>query len=252
MASGQMATGLLVMGRFGGMLYSAPVISAKNVPNPIRIGLAAILAVLLVPLLPAAPISGIPEMAAGLAKEVLLGLLLGWIVVALFSSAQMAGEWLDLQGGFQAGHLLNPMFDTYVAPIGNLKYMLAGLVFMAVGGHGLMIRGAAASFALSPPGAFNIVLASAGSWTALVARTLWIAVQMAAPIAVALLLAEVAVAVLSRAVPQVNIMLLTLPAKALMAVAGAALTIPILVRIMTVMFGGLQGDMAQAFRVVGG
>jgi flagellar biosynthetic protein FliR len=217
----------------------------------VRLGLAAVLAVLVASLLPAVRVDSFPAMGAGLAKEILLGLALGWVVTLIFTSAQMAGEWLDMQGGFQAGHILNPAFETNSAPIGNLKYLLAGIVFLGVGGHAMMIRGAAASFAVSPPGTFDLHVGQVANWAGFVSKGLWIAIQMAAPVGMALLLAEIAVGIMSRAVPQVNMMLLTMPGKALLAVCGAAITIPLLAQILSGVCSSIQSDIAAVMRIMG-
>src|SRR5262245_24001346 len=114
------------------------MIGGRNVPNPIRLGLAGIMAAIVGIVLPVVQVVSWPAMVAGIAKEILLGLVLGWVVSLMFTGAQMAGEWLDMQGGFQQGHILNPAFETNNAPMGNLKYLVAGIVFLGVGGHGLM------------------------------------------------------------------------------------------------------------------
>src|SRR5437667_12744278 len=95
-ASGRFATGLMIFARFGGLLFAAPLLSGKNVPNPVRVGLSAAVALILTPL--AAPVrsAGLPVLVAGLGKEVVLGLVLGWTASLLFAGVQMAGEWLDL------------------------------------------------------------------------------------------------------------------------------------------------------------
>jgi flagellar biosynthetic protein FliR len=250
-ANGRFATGLLVFGRFGGMLFAAPMIGGKNVPNAIRLGLAAIMAVIVGSMLPAERMDNFPAMGAGLAKEILLGLVLGWSVTLIFASAQMAGEWLDMQGGFQAGHILNPAFETNNAPIGNMKYLLAGIVFLGVGGHAMMIRGAAVSFAISPPGALNLHLGGPEGWVGLVSKSLWIALQMAAPVGIALLLAEFAIGIMSRAVPQVNMMILTMPGKALLAVCGAAISIPVIAQVLSVICSNIQSDINVVMRMLG-
>src|SRR5947199_137184 len=83
---------------------------------------------------PKIPGGSLPILVLGLLKEVALGVILGWIASLFFASVQMAGEWLDLQSGFQAGQLLNPAFDTHNALLGQFSYLLAGMVFLGTGG----------------------------------------------------------------------------------------------------------------------
>jgi flagellar biosynthetic protein FliR len=91
-----------------------------------------------------------------------------------------------------------------------------------------------------------------GDWTSLLVKALWISVQLVAPIAAATFLAEVATALLSRALPQMNVLMLTLPAKALLAVCAVALTIPILARLLEAIFTDLGADLTQVLRLLGG
>jgi flagellar biosynthetic protein FliR len=222
------------------------------VPPPIRIGLSGALALLLTPLVSPSRVDGMPLLVVGIAKEVLVGVVLGWAASVFFATAQMAGEWLDLQSGFQAGQLVNPVFDTQNAPLGSFNNLVAGLVFLGTGAYGIVIRAAAKSLALSPPGALRLCVGSPGAWTALLGQVMWIAIQMAAPVAASLFLAEVAIGLINRAMPQVNVMMLTLPVKACLAVAALALTVPFLAHAMGFTFDRMGEALAGIVRGIGG
>jgi flagellar biosynthetic protein FliR len=250
-ASGRLATGLWIFARFSALLFSAPLLSSRSVPPPVRVGLGGALALVLTPLTPMGPAPDGAVLAVGVVKEVVVGLALGWIATLFFSAVQMAGEWLDLQGGFQAGQLLNPVTETQSAPMGNVTHLLAGIVFLGVGGHGLLLRAAAHSLTISPPGALQLHIGGADDWTTLVTQVVWMAVQLAAPVAAALFLAEVAIGLMNRAMPQVNVMMLTLPAKSLLALAVLALSIPLLARGLVYVFGQMGGQLAGIVRAFG-
>jgi flagellar biosynthesis protein FliR len=188
----------------------------------------------------------------GLVKEVGVGLLLGWTTGLVFAGVQMAGEWLDLQGGLQAGQVLNPAFESQSAPLGNLKHLLAGLVFFGSGGHAIVLRAAAASLGISPPGELRLSAGTPEEWMPLVAHAVWLAVQLAAPVAGALFLAEIAIAVGNRALPQVNVMMLTLPLKALIAAGVLALSLPALSTVLDQAMAGLEQDLVWVLRIIGG
>lgn len=250
-ASGRFVTGLFIFARFGALLVAAPLLSSKSVPPPIRIGLSGMLALLLTPLVAPSPVDSMPLLVVGIAKEVLVGVLLGWAASLFFATAQMAGEWLDLQSGFQAGQLVNPMFDTQNAPLGSFSNVVAGLVFLGTGAYGIVIRAAAKSLAVSPPGVLRLCAGSLAGWTGLLAQVIWIAVQMAAPVAASLFLAEVAIGLINRAMPQVNIMMLTLPVKACLAVSALALAVPFLAHGMGFTFDRMGEALAGIVRGIG-
>jgi flagellar biosynthetic protein FliR len=164
----------------------------------------------------------------------------------------MAGEWLDIHGGFQIAHVINPAFETQNALLGNFKTMLAGVVFLGAGGPALMIRAAASSLAVSPPGVLHLGFGVAGDWTGLLVKVLWISVQLAAPVTAATFLAEVATALINRALPQMHVLILALPAKALLAVCAVALTVPILVHALEAVFSDMGSDLMRVVRMMGG
>jgi flagellar biosynthesis protein FliR len=251
-ANGRFVMGLMIFARFTALLATAPLISGKLIPNPLRVGLGGALALILTPVVPVVVVDGIPALVMGLGKEIAIGLVLGWVASVMFAAIQTAGEWLDLHAGFQVAQVLNPMFDTQNSLIGNFKYLLAGLVFMGTGGYAVMIRAAATSLAVSPPGVLRMGMGATEDWTALVGRILWLAVQMAAPVAAALFLAEIAIGLANRALPQVNMMMLTLPLKAILSVSALAVVVPILVRVMALVFGEMGPALAQVLRMVRG
>lgn len=252
LTNGRFLTGLMLFVRFGALLMAMPMLSSRTVPVRVRVGLAALMAMILTPLAPTAPEGGVPLFVAQLAKETLVGLVIGWAAAMVFSCVQMAGEWMDLQGGFQAGTILNPTFDTHNAPLGNFKNMLAGVVFFSCNAHSLILRAGVSSMQITPPGALRFGAGVPGDWTALIGKTFWIAVQLAAPVAAALFLVEILIALANRALPQVNVMILSLPLKALLAVGAVALSVPIIARLLEGVFQGLSGDLGHLLHGMGG
>jgi flagellar biosynthetic protein FliR len=250
-ATGKFAAALFIFARLGALLVAAPLVSSKSVPNAVRIGLSGVLALTLAPLTAPHLVDGMPALVAGLVKEVLVGLVLGWTASMFFSCAQMAGEWLDLQSGFQASQLVNPAFNTHNTVLGNFNYMLAGLVFLGTGGYAIMLRAAVRSFVVSPPGVLRLNLGTPGDWTALLTQVVWIALQLAAPVAAALFLSEIAIGFITRAMPRMNVMILTLPAKSGLAIGALALSIPVVARSLEVSFSDLAISLASIVRCLG-
>lgn len=244
-------TALLIFARLGGVLMVAPLLSSRSVPPQIRVGLAVAFSLILTPLFPPIKTSSLPLLLVGLVKEGLVGLILGWLASLLFSCVQMAGEWLDLQAGFQAGQLFNPLFQTGTGALGNLKYILAGMVFLTVGGHGIVLRAAAESFLVSPPGLLMIGTGSVHDWFGFLSRTLWITIQIASPVGVTLFMTEMALSIVNRALPQLNVLMLSLPLKALLAVTVLAITIPLLSNALSAVFVNMGSALEAGIRVLG-
>lgn len=232
-------------------MLAAPVVSGRSIPHPVRVGLGGLLALILTPIVGPSPIESEVAFLVALLKELLLGLILGWTAGLLFASVQMAGEWLDLHGGFQTADLFNPAFETHNGLIGNFKYLMAGLIFLGTGAHLIVLRAAVGSLAISPPGVLRMSAGAVGDWATLVTKAIWIAVQLAAPVAATLFLVEVALGLIHRALPQVQTLILTLPVKAWVALCALALSLPILARALERVFSDLGAVLTGILRIVG-
>lgn len=251
-AGAQLNTGLLLFTRFCALFLATPVLSARQVPRQVRLGLAGFLTLVLAPMAAPVPMEDGILFAALIGREIVVGLVLGWAASLVFMSVQMAGEWLDLHAGFQAAHLFNPAFDTQSSLLGAFKNLLAAIVFLGVGGHVAVIRAAASSLEATPPGVLRLGFGMMEDWTGLVGRTVWIAVQLAAPIAATLFLVEVGLGLVNRALPQVNVMILSLPAKAALALGALALSLPLLVQAMAGLFEQLGPMLSAVLRALSG
>ncbi len=249
---GQFVTALLIFARLSGVLFSAPLLSSHSVPTPVRVGLATILSLILTPLFPPTSVSNLPLLAVGLSKEFMIGLALGWIASLIFSCVQMAGEWLDVQSGFQMAQLFNPMFQIGGGPLGNLKYILAGMIFLSVNGHAVVLQATAESFRISPPGALVIGMGGIDDWFGFLSRTLWLAIQIAAPVGVTLFMTELALSIVNRALPQFNVLMLSLPLKAVLAVVALGVALPSLGNALSLIFSDFGSVLVSALRILKG
>lgn len=249
---GRFVTALLIFARLGGVLFTAPLLSSQSVPTPIRVGLATIFSLILTPLFAPTHASNLPLLAVGLSKEFMIGLALGWIASLMFSCVQMAGEWLDVQSGFQMAQLFNPMFQAGGGPLGNLKYILAGMIFLTVNGHAIVLQATTESFRISPPGALVIGMGSIDDWFGFLSRALWLAIQIAAPVGVTLFMTELALSIVNRALPQFNVLMLSLPLKAVLAVLALGMALPPLGSALALIFTDLGSVLVSALRILKG
>ena len=219
-----LGVGLLVLARVLAMIQVAPLLSSAAIPQAGKIGLAMFIAMVALPGVVAA---GYPLPASGLQYgllligEALLGALLGFLVLLAFTALRLAGQFISLPIGFGVAELLDPVSGRQSPMLGQLFSLLALLVFLSVGGlHRLLLVGVAGSFRTLratdlvislEPGALRdagVLLQSvAGSLTRLFSTALTIAL----PIFGALLLVSVSLALLARAAPQMNLLLLGLP-----------------------------------------
>lgn len=220
----ELGVGLLVMARITAMMQVAPLFSSAAIPQPGRIGLALLIAVIA---LPGVIAGGYPVPASGvqfgllLIGEALVGVLLGFLVFLGFAALQTAGQFISLPVGFGIAELLDPLTERRSSLLGQLFHVLALLAFLSVGGlHRLLLDGVAGSFhalraadlvvsfeAGAAPGAALLLHTVAGS----LARLFGTAMAIALPIFAALLLVSLALALLARVAPHMNLFMLGLP-----------------------------------------
>ncbi|WP_309723473.1 flagellar biosynthetic protein FliR [Armatimonas sp.] len=251
-SQGRFITALLIFARLGGVLFSAPLLSSHSIPTPVRVGLAALFSLILTPLMPALQPGNILIFGAGLVKEFMIGLALGWIASLMFSCVQMAGEWLDVQAGFQMAQLFNPVFQAGGGPLGNLKYILAGMLFLAVNGHAIVLQAAAESFRISPPGALVLGVGSVDDWFSFLVKAIWLSIQIAAPVGVTLFMSEMALSIVNRTLPQFNVLMLSMPLKAMLALLTLSTALPSLGNALALVFVDFGNVLVSALRILKG
>jgi len=171
----------------------------------------------------------VPSGAGGLSllllSEVTLGALLGLSLHAAFASLAMAGRLLDLQMGFGMATVLDPVTRANV-PVMGVALTLVGLsVFFGADGHHALLRGVAQVAQWVPPGALwrmPDAAALARSIGAMFSMT----VVVVAPALFMLLLIELVLDVVSRVLPQMNVLFIGMPVKALAGLSILAIAAP--------------------------
>jgi flagellar biosynthetic protein FliR len=203
---------VLVSARIVGLMLAAPLWSMAGVPKSFR---GAIVIVFTLVILPSVEPGRLPPDYLGvvlpLASELMFGLAIGLIGAVFMAGIGMAGEVAALQMGLNLGPALSPMADASVTGVGELMNLLALCLYVTLGGHLVLLTGVAESFRSVPPGV-AVDLTEGGRAVASLAGTVFsVAIRASAPIMAALLLANFGLAILSRAVPQLNAMAVAFP-----------------------------------------
>ncbi|MGD9644536.1 MAG: flagellar biosynthetic protein FliR [Pirellulales bacterium] len=197
----------LVLLRVGGMLATAPLFGATVVPLRLRALVALALAVAVAPASTAqsAPSDGAGFLLAA-AAELLIGVALGVGLRSMFVALQLAGGVISSTSGLNLGEVYNPDSNDH-APILARFFEIVGLtLFVAIGGHRLLVSGLLETFAVLPPGQVGVDRSVVELLLALAGQSLSLAVAIAAPALAALLLAALVVGLISRTLPQLNLL----------------------------------------------
>lgn len=140
------------------------------------------------------------------AREFLMGALLGWIVAAAFGAVRLAGELITGEMGFNLSAILDPMSGTSAPVITSLYQTMAGLIFVSIGAHRWIVAGLARSFQTIPVGTFEFGNDATGGMLMIMSRFIESGVALAAPVMIAMFVITLLLGVISRAVPQLNIL----------------------------------------------
>jgi len=226
---------VLVSARVTGLFLAAPLWSMTGVPRSVRSAAAVLLSVVLVPLV--TPVAPLPDdmvaMAVVLGGETLLGIAIGLTGAMFMHGVTVAGEVASLQMGLSLGAALGALPEGATVGVGQLKGYFAMLVYLTLGGHVTLYQGLAASFATVPAGRAVAGLEGGRLVVDLAGTVFSTGIRAAAPVIVALLLTNLALAILGKAVPSLNVMMLSFPVTIAVGLIAIGAALPFLAAFLT-------------------
>jgi flagellar biosynthetic protein FliR len=246
----------LVSARVAGLMMLAPLWSMRAIPVKIRGAAAVVMTFTLLPMAAGAPIDPagpMPLLAVG--TEFLLGVAIGLTAAVFLHGLTIAAEVVSLQMGLSLGVAFGGMGDVGSPGIGQLYGQFALVLFAILGGHVMLITGLGASLVAVPPGSPVDFTDGAMSLLALGGTVFTVAVRVAAPVMVALLVTNLALAVLNRAVPQLNTMMVAVPITVGVGLIGIGTTLALVGGEVTRWVAGLDDTLAGllvALQPIGG
>ncbi len=242
---------LMMLTRFSGIFLMAPIFGNAVVPVRFRVGLAVLLAALVFPSAqnwPVPALEGPLDLTFALAAELAIGATLGFVANCTFIAIQMAGHMIALQMGLGMSMMFDPNTRTQTTELAVLFVQLATVTFLAMDGHHWLILGVWKSFQAVPLGGFTL---SGGIMEQVLLATTGIfdvALTLMLPVIGVLMLAELALAIMSRIMPQMNVFVAGFPIKILLGLVTISATLPILGGYMRVVFDRLGPGLIGLFR----
>ena len=197
----------LVFFRLAGMMIFAPLFGSTRIPRQVRALLVLVLALGITPSVrPAVLRPEAWELAMAIGGEMAFGLAMGMALSLVFVASQWAGEMIGQQMGLNLGEVFDPQFGASGSVLGELYFMLTLVVFLVVDGHHAMVRGVRDSFDALPlleagvdRGVVETVVGLLGGATVL-------AIRLAAPMLVTMLVVDLVLGLIGKTVPQMNVM----------------------------------------------
>jgi flagellar biosynthetic protein FliR len=185
------------------------------------------------------------------AKEMLIGFIIGYFFSLLFIGVQIGGSIVGYQIGLAIVNVYDPESGGEVSLVGEFWFLVAVLIFLAIDGHHSIISAFADSYRLIPVGVFNFA-GSAGEFIIrFSAYSFVMAVKLAAPVIITLFLTEVALGVVARTAPQMNIFIVGLPLKIGVGFLVIATSLPVFRYIVEKTVAFLDGEALTLMKHIG-
>ncbi len=207
----------LVLTRVSGLMMTAPIYGTTEIPLQIRALLAFAVAVLITPSqwgIPLADPGSMLNYLVILAGELAIGLCLGLGITVLFSGIQLAGQMMGRIGGLMLADVFDPAMGTSVPLFSRMLFLVTMAVFVLIGGHRMVMAGLLDTFDTIPLGNRLVPIVVDESFLStlcetfvvLVSQSFALGIRAAAPVVTALLLSTLVMGLISRTLPQLNIM----------------------------------------------
>jgi flagellar biosynthesis protein FliR len=245
---------ILVLVRVGAMIMMVPAFGDATVPATVKWGLSILIALLLFPIIK----DGIPpiknfELASlilGMTGELLIGIIIGFSTRLIFAGIQLAGEMVGFQMGFSVASVVDPTSNIQVSIISEFQYLLSLLLFMTINAHHLFIAAIADSYQAVPPLSVHITAPLLQALVSLSKDIFVIAVKISAPVAAVLLFTNVAMGLVARTVPQMNVFIVSFPLQIAVGLLFIGLSAPVFVKVTEQLFFSLGEETRILMRLM--
>lgn len=246
---------LLIFVRVTSFFLMMPLFSYRTIPAAHKIGLGFFLAVIMFSAI------GAPEIAIDgayfllIVKEALVGLMIGFIAALMMSAVQIAGGFIDFQMGFAIANVIDPQTGAQSPLMGQYLYTIALLFLLTVNGHHLLIDGIFYSYNFVPLDQAMAPLGNQSTAEFIIMsfnKMFLIAFQMSMPVVGSLFLVDVALGIVARTVPQLNIFVVGMPVKIAVSFLVLIAVMGVLMMVISDLFSTMLATMRGLMELIGG
>ncbi|MGI9625692.1 MAG: flagellar biosynthetic protein FliR [Longimicrobiales bacterium] len=223
----------LLLFRCGGLLLIAPAFSAAVVPVRIKTALALLLTLLMYPSAMAARVPGLAFTPGTMVSELLVGFTIGLGAAVFVGAAEAAGDMMAVQMGLSGASIVDPLSRNQVPVLGQLLGLTVLMLILAADGHVYMLEAVHRSFELIPIGGIANVEGTAANAAHIGSSLFRLGLRFAGPVIGALMVGHVALGVLARTVPQMNVLMMAFPLQIAVGLFVLATTLPAVAAVYT-------------------
>lgn len=244
---------MLVLSRVAGIFAALPVFGGKRLPLRIKVVAVVMITLVCFPTLSTIP-PEVPTDAFSLAllalTELMVGLTLAFITQIIFAAVEFSGQIIGVQMGLTISSIIDPSQETQTQTLSVIQTLFATLMFLSLDIHHLFIRAIIDSFKVIPLGGWHLNGALINFLVMRTADIFIIGIRLAAPVMVALLLTTVALGIMARAFPQMNVFMISMPLNIGLGLIIMGTTLSIFFHVLEVSFGNLKGQIDTLFRLM--
>jgi flagellar biosynthetic protein FliR len=219
--------------RVGGVLLVAPLFSARNIPAMLKAALLVLLAIVLLPAALAHTVEGARITAATFFSETLVGFAIGLGAAVFVGAAEVMGDVLALQTGLSSASVFDPLGQQSVSTLGQFTQLFALALLLTLNGHLVILEALAASTVAIPVGGALELERGLASMIALGGHLFSLGLRFAAPVVAVVLISNVALGILARVAPQLNVLMVAFPVQIGLGLFTLALSIPLIATAFT-------------------
>lgn len=248
-----LGVGLLAFVRIALIFQQAPILGSKHIKPQVKAGLAGCLAVVAYPNLPIP--ENFPEDPRGLVlailTQVVVGLSIGFVSYLTMAAAQFGGEMMDIQMGLSVAASMDPSSGGTSKLLMRLNFYFAMLLYLGANGHHMLLRALFRSFQVIPVTEFRVSGRLVESFILHTEEIFLIGLQISAPPLAALFITQVAMGLLARVAPQMNVFMLSFPMNIAVGMMLFSVGLPVIQGLLLEQFEVTQDRTEDVIMIIG-
>lgn len=244
---------LLLFARTTSMVVVAPILGHQAVPLQLKAAFGLFLSFVLFPLQSSMAASVDMKLIGTivlLLEEVLVGVMIGFAAGLIFAGIRFAGDLVGFDMGFTMANTYDPELNMSTPVVGEILYAMAAMLFIILNGHHFVLQAIVTSYTSVPIGSLVLGAVPTGKLVGMVGMIFIVAVKFAAPVIVALFLTNIALAILTRLLPQMNIFGVAFPLKIAVGIVALSASIPIMVFVFKKVLAVFENHLLDLVKVL--
>ena len=225
---------VLILIRITAFIVVSPGFSFKGLPNTLKVAISVSLSMMVYSLIPDLPTTdSLFVLFMWAIKETLFGLGLGYVTSLIFTTMEIAGQLVDFQVGFSMASVFDSSMGMQASYFGKIYYWITISVFFLLNMHHIMLETLIKSFEYIPLATIDIGAFKAEGIVVMFSNIFELALNLAAPIIIVVLITDIILGVISRTVPQINVLMLGMPLKTMVGFTITMFTLSYLMNSIT-------------------